>query len=788
MNWYNYSWMEVVKILASDEKNGLKSDKVREFKEKYGENCTPHTAYIKASKLILKLIKQAWVAILLANFMLLELTGGYITGFLTLTLIIISAFLYFSEEYKNNKRFKYLDKLDSSEAAVLRDGKISHIPGNEIVPGDIVYLEKGRIVSADLRVIESDGLKLRQAAITGESYDVHKYETKIEERDIALSEMNNIAFKSSLVVEGAGIGIVIATGAGTELSSITGALAQGRDRISVIRSKVIKIFYIMCCFSFIIGVALSIYRYTQNYNMYVIIRYLSYGFLSFIPIFGFIAIYFYMFLIKFLFSRRGIKIKSLFSVEAACKVDHILVNKSGIISENKKKVYKYFTDDNIYFATEKNKEYNKNFERLLNICVLDNDGMTFNEESEILKFIQENYADTDLVRSSSRRIFQIPYDENRRMKTTVNKVGRRYRASVKGSVDKIIERTTHIMKNGVEVEITKEDINKIKEVDLEMSNEYLDVMAFAYRNFSYEPSIDENIESYLVFVGLIAFKDPIREESAEVLEQIEQYGIKPIIFTDDSKLTAMSMCREIGFKNYNDIVLCGIEMDNIGESLPDNLLENINVYSRIDAKDKVKIIKNMNGLNYRLCSVGTKLTDLPCLENSLLSITYDEKSSNLLKNLSDAHFNEISLKSLFTFIIECRKTYNCLIQIIKYMLISVFSQGLFVNFYISMRHSVFLNLDILICINLLFTFIYSIFLFIYFKNKVGNNMSFSKKEQIINIGLFLKYFVYSLFIALISISIYSIYALFSVSASQFISMAILPIVTAIFTFTIFKRM
>ena len=228
---------------------------------------------------------------------------------------------------------------------------------------------------------------------------------------------------------------------------------------------------------------------------------------------------------------------------------------------------------------------------MLDIGLLCNDTQLVNGEIEnskddlteiaLVKFAQQNGIYKRKIEREHRRIFQISFDTDRRIMTSVNKMDKNYRASVKGAVDSILDRCTHIMKNGVELEITEDDINDIRTADISMSNDSLNVVGFAYRNFNYEPSLKENIESNLVFVGLMGFDNKLKDFAEDYVKKSDELSIKPIIITEDSKLTAFAVGRKLGIVSRLQQIISGVEIDNMDEEEFNRIGEKINIFSRM---------------------------------------------------------------------------------------------------------------------------------------------------------------------------------------------------------------
>lgn len=658
--WYNNSWSFIVKKLKSDIYRGLKNIEIEERQTLLGKNIITIIKTNSLFSLILKDICSLWVIALLINIVLSIYINHYIIGVLILSLLIFSLFQGIKKKYENEKRLKDLENLNKTNANIIRDGRVLSLTCEELVIGDIVLLEKNYIIPADLRIIESIGLKIKETAVTGENYISEKYEAKIEERDINLSEMKNIAFKGSTVIEGSGLGIVIAVGMNTQIGRIVSMLTKPESEKFDINSsfnKVIsKISIITIAISFIYALLMRYYNHsTLNYILINVEKIFLAGLSQcIILVFGF----FIMKTEKDL-QYKHIEIKDISVLSVLSKINYIFMNKIGALTKSDVNAKKIYTDDNFYDIKKTKLKKDINVERILNIGLLCNDAR-FNFEQgtskgnimevALLKLGFENEMYKYDLEGSQRRVFEIPYDSDKRIMTTVNKVDDNYRANIKGALDVILDRCTHIMRNGVEKELSIEEIDAIRESDIKLSEEGLITMGFAYRNFNYEPSPDEKIESNLVFVGIIGFHNPINEEIMEDIKYCESRNIKVAFSTEDNKLSSYAMGKKIQYINSLTSVLSGIEMDFIPEKDFNTLADKIKIFSRINSNHKLKVVKLLKEKGYKIATAGTNLTELPSMNTSHISLAVGEECSTLVKKLSHIYIKENYFKNFVNLI------------------------------------------------------------------------------------------------------------------------------------------
>lgn len=682
--WYNHSWSDVVKELNSDIKYGLTEKGVEESRNSFGDNRSLNLKNKSFSILFLKQLIKSYSIIGIIICGLLFYLKEIKLPIIILGIIIFCSAFYALKEYNNHNKLNYITKITPKKALVLREKRIFNVNPEELVVGDIIYLEKGDIVPADIRIIECENLKVRESAITSDNQIVEKYETKIEDREISLSEMKNMAFKSSFIMDGTGTGIVVQVGDNTEIGSITKDLLENNLSRSVIEENVSKIVKYPAMVFFIVAALICAYGFYYKLDMKNIIRILTLGYLTMVPMEIVLSVGLISFAIKRKKKKDGIELEGLSSMQLLAGTSVMLFDKVGTLTEEHMYIDSFFSNGKIIKLNSSDLEENKdNIDRILNIGLLCNDGKVDNDgnivkgsliEKAIIRYGKENLLNKKTLDVEQERIFQIPFDLDKRVKTTLNKIDDKYRANVVGAVDKLLERCTHIMKNGIEVEITPKDINEIRDADLSLSLNALNVIGLAYRNFNYQPSPNENIESNLVFVGLIGLENPTKEDSIEDVMYCKSLAIKPIVMTEDNRITANAFGEKIKILNKNDLVLSGVEIDNMNEDELEKFVEKVGVYSKISPKIKFRIVEGFKKLGYDLTITGNRFTDLPSFRAAHVGIATGKECTKIAKKLSDVYIQDNNLFKILSLIEESRKVIQCIKNIIIFNLISVLIQ------------------------------------------------------------------------------------------------------------------
>lgn len=727
--WHNITWVEVLKKLNSDVNNGLSLAQVEEYKQKDGTNSLNIPKAKKMIWVILDEIKQVWSVLIFITMSLLFFIKipipAYILIFYYISHIIVTL-LYAGRE---NKKLQELNNLNKISTTVVRGSHITRIPCEELVKGDIVLLQSNEMVPADIRILECNNLRVKESSITGEKAIVDKFSARIEEEEISISEMGNILFRASTIVEGDATGAVIATGMETQIARIISYIYQenkSSDFINKNFKKTVNQFtLIITIMSLIFTVPSLIYLNNLNSALksLALIIILCTPFSSSFML-NVVSAYVLM-----KFRKRGVVLKNLSIVENLAKIDLLCTDKYGFFSKNEMIIEKMYIPNEI--VQSNNMDLNEvdvvAINRLISIGVLCNDsaltskGVTNYKEDlieiSLIKYGEKINIKKKQLEREQRRIFQIPFDSHRRIMTTVNKFENNYRANVKGSVDFLIDKCTQINKNGIEREITEEDKKLIKDTDIIFSGESLNVIALAYRNFNYEPSEKENIESNLVFSGLIAFNNPICEDTEEHIKTLKMNNIKPIIITDENRVTAFYSGKQLDLIKSQNQILSGIEIDNTSEEEFNRIADKINIFSRISPINKEKLCGFYRNQGKIFAMAIGKLIDFTSLMMADIGIGYG--NSSILKNFADVYLEETSLGKIISIIESSKKV----IVNIKSILIYLFSCVIFQTSYFTLKGLLHMDLYLtfyeILFVNLITVSFFS-FLIIYNFDKMDN--------------------------------------------------------------------
>ncbi len=530
--WFNKSIEETCKILETNINVGLNNEQVQEKINKYGENKLKEK---KKKSLIIKFLEQfkdfmiivLIIAALVSGAVGIAEGEGITDTIIILIVVIVNAIIGVTQENKAEKSLEALQKLSSHATKVIRNGELIVIPSSNLVPGDIVVLETGDYVPADLRIIEAINLKSQEASLTGESVPVEKSAEKIDQEEVGIGDRTNMLFSSSLITYGRGKGIVVETGMNTEVGRIAGILSDTVDNETPLQNRLNKlgktlgiIALAICVVIFIIGIL-----YGKNWiQMFMTSVSLA---VAAIPE-GLAAV---STIVLAIGVQRMVKknaiVKKLPAVETLGSSTVICSDKTGTLTQNKMTVQKIFTDNEIMDIETLEKvdtDITKisELERLVHISMLCNDTkITTNNEltgdptETALVDMGFKLAFEPSIYEQYPRVAELPFDSERKLMTTVHKVGEKYLVYTKGGVDELLARCNSYIIDGNIKQDLEEYKNTISTKNEEMAKEALRVLAFGYKEIDHIPSKEEikNIEKDLIYVGMCRYDRPTKRRS-----------------------------------------------------------------------------------------------------------------------------------------------------------------------------------------------------------------------------------------------------------------------------------
>ncbi|UQZ37674.1 ATPase [Paenibacillus sp. PK3_47] len=690
---------EVLKRLETEE-NGLSSGRAGELLTRYGKNMLQEA---KPKSLLAKFIEQfknVMIFILLAAAVLSGILGEWTDTVIILLVVVLNAVLGVIQENKAEQALEALKSMSSPMARVRRDGQVREIKSEELVPGDIVLLEAGNVVPADVRLLETASLQIEEAALTGESLPSDKQTGVLEGEDLVIGDRSNMAYMSSSVTYGRGLGVVTATGMSTEVGKIAGYISGAETEVTPLQKKLDELGKY---FTFIIlGVCIVIFAVglLQGREMLdMLLTSISLAVAAIPEGLPAIVTIILALGVQRMAGRKAI-IRKLPAVETLGSTEIICSDKTGTLTLNKMTVEKLYINGQTVEANAALKEM-PGGELLLQAMALCNDssidegegqGNTGNADakpgggshSKSGKKIIGDPTETALVdyalsigidkreqENKYPRKKELPFDSDRKLMTTIHVMeGGTFRGLTKGAPDVLLSKCTHIYKEGQIVQLTGEDSRSITAGNKQLADEALRVLAFAFRDYTELPAdpSPETSERELVFVGLTGMIDPPREEVREAVAVCRQAGIRPVMITGDHRDTAAAIAKRLGIIESDESVLTGRELDKISEEDFAGRVADYSVYARVSPEHKVRIVKAWKKKGKIVAMTGDGVNDAPALKSSDIGVGMGITGTDVAKGVSDMVLADDNFTTIVVAVEEGRKVYSNIRKAIQFLL------------------------------------------------------------------------------------------------------------------------
>lgn len=678
--WYTLDKAKAEEELATSIDKGLTREDADERLIKYGPN---ELAQKKSRSLILMFLdqfKDFMVIILIVAAIISMLVGERTDSIIIFAIIILNAVLGMTQESRAEQSLAALKRMTAPVAKVIRGGMADVIPASSIVPGDIVLLEAGDFVPADLRLIETVNMNIQEATLTGESMPVEKDGDLVLDGDTVLGDRYNMAYSGTMVTHGRGRGIVVATGMDTELGSIAGMLGDEggqktplQERLNTL-SKTMGIAVIgICGLIFIVGLLYG----KELFEMFLTAVSLA---VAAIPE-GMLAIVTIVLAVGVQnMSKRGAIIRKLPAVETLGSATVICSDKTGTLTQNKMTVSKMYVDDELHdtdrYVEEASRQDDTNILMTIGMLCNNTEVKIDGEDRELIGDPTETALvdlgikaglDKNILEENLPRVDELPFDSERKLMTTVHRKGEDIRVFTKGAVDELLERCTHILVKGDILPIDDTILGKIRAANDHMGGAALRVLAMAYKEGL---SVEElsPFESNLIFVGLVGIIDPPREEAKRAVELCMRAGIRPIMITGDHKITAVAIAKTLGIMQDGDEAISGFELEEMSDEELKANIQRYSVYARVAPEHKVRIVKAWQSLGHVVAMTGDGVNDAPALKAASIGAAMGITGTDVTKEAADMVITDDNFATIVSAVEEGRKVYANILKCIQYLL------------------------------------------------------------------------------------------------------------------------
>ena len=673
--WFNKGSEEIIQELSSNLINGLSSSEAKSRLEKNGLNKLQGKKKKSLLQLFFSQINDVMIYILLIAAIISAIVGEISDAIIILIVIFVNAIIGVIQESKAEKALEALKSMSTPKALVRRDGNVIEIPSEEVVVGDIIVIDAGRYIPADLRLIETANLKIEESAFTGESVPSEKNSHVIvENKEVPIGDQHNMAFMSTLVTYGRGVGIVVNTGMNTQIGKIAKMLDEEDDNTTPLQKKLAQL-----------GKTLGFAAVGISILMFIVSMFQGRDFLEMfmtsislavaaIPE-GLPAI---VAIVLALGVQRMIKenaiIRKLPSVETLGSVNIICSDKTGTLTINKMTVKKYYVNGEI--TNLQNININNNETKLLvHGMILCNDatsidGIQTGDPTEVALIDVGNKVNIlkEDLNKEFKRVNEIPFDSDRKLMTTVNSYNNKYNIFTKGAIDSILKISNKILVNGEIKEFTNKEKDATLKASNSMSDDALRVLALAYKTIDNEHVAIDELEEDLIFVGLMGMIDPPREEVKGSIELSKKAGIRTVMITGDHKNTAVAIAKELGIADDISQAMAGSEIDSYSDEEFNKIINNYRVFARVSPEHKVKIVKAFKSYDNVVSMTGDGVNDAPSLKAADIGVAMGITGTDVAKGAADMVLTDDNFTTIVKAVEEGRNIFNNIKKSIIFLL------------------------------------------------------------------------------------------------------------------------
>ena len=689
--WYQKSSATVVEEIGSDLHKGLSDKEAAERLAKYGPNELKGKPHATIWEMLLEQFKDFLVLILIGASIVSAFVGEVADSLVIIVIVVLNAALGVFQEAKAEKAMEALQKMAAPNSKVIRDGNIQTVPSRELVVGDIVLLEAGDYVPADVRILESMNLKVEEASLTGESVPVEK-ETVAIDHEASLADRHNMGYMGTVVTYGRGKAVIIGTGMNTEIGKIAQMISSFEEQSTPLQEKLAdfgKILGILCLAVCAVVFVLGIYQGYRDGNLTmdeVTLLFMTAVSLAVAAIpEGLPAV---VTIVLAIGMQRMVKknsiVKKLHAVETLGSTTVICSDKTGTLPQNQMTVVRLFADGQLLEVSGEGYSPEGSFSRegkplqataepglnlLLQGSALCNDAILQPTEEKGWKIAGDPTEgalvvvaakagyDRDSINEKFPRVQVIPFDSSRKMVTTFHQLpDGSVRAFVKGAPDILLNRCKHISTRGQITEVNDADRANIAAANSAMAKQALRVLAVAYRDFPAVPANLEptQIEADLTFLGLLGMIDPPRSEARDAVKICKQAGIRAIMITGDYRDTALAVAMDLGIAEGEHQIVTGQELNAMCKDEICQVVKKASVFARVSPEHKVAIVEAFQANGQIAAMTGDGVNDAPALKKADIGVAMGITGTDVTKETADMVLTDDNFASIVAAVEEGR--------------------------------------------------------------------------------------------------------------------------------------
>lgn len=676
MNWHTQKIQELTQQLKTNPEKGLSENEALSRLKQYGPNQLEQKPGKSLLRMFAEQLNNALIYVLFAAVIVTVMLQEYIDAVIILVVIAVNAVLGVYQEKKAGKALESLQQLTFPKSTVKRDGKITEIDASELVPGDLVMLQAGQLITADLRLTESKSLQVEESALTGESVPVDKDASEmVNGSEMPIGDRINMAFMNTTVTHGRGEGVVVATGMQTEIGKIANLIGDHLQNKTPLELKMAQLGRLLswaaggiCVFI----ILLSLLQGRDLAEMFLTAVSLA---VASIPegLVAIVAVVLSMGVSRM--SKNNAIVKKLPAVETLGSVNMICTDKTGTLTLNKMTVTQVVTSEGtVEITCGQENEATETSQLLAKGMVLASDatldgGQSTGDPTEIalLMLADDLMLDRKQLRKEFQRVSELPFDSVRKMMSVLVKNKEQYFVFTKGALGSLLKISTHFLSEGQPVPMTDEHRDFIKSQADGLSDQALRTLALGYKVSNSEIPAEE-MEKDLIFIGLTGMLDPPREEARPSIEKARKAGITTIMITGDHKNTAFAIGAELGIASDRKEVLSGTELDKIPEDKWQEILEKYRIFARVSPEHKVKIVNALKKGGNIVSMTGDGVNDAPSLQAADIGIAMGITGTDVAKGAADIILTDDNFSTIVKAVEQGRNIYSNIKKAVIFLL------------------------------------------------------------------------------------------------------------------------
>ena len=672
--YYQRGIDDVCAKLKTTKIKGLTQEQAKKLYDENGPNALVEQKGKTKIQMFLAQLQDTMIYILFAAAAISIFLHEVDDAIIILLVVLLNAVIGMVQESKAEAALEALKKMSSPTAMVRRDGKIVEIPASQLVVGDIVLLEAGRVIPADLRLIQSVNLKIEESALTGESVPVEKDANFVATSDVGIGDQINMAFSSTSVSYGRGEGVVAYTGMDTEIGKIATMLTETQNELTPLQKRLNELGKVLGIIAIVICVAMFAIAVLQKRDIAeMLITAISLA-VAAIPE-GLTAV---VTIVLALGVQRMVAVNTIVrklpSVETLGAVSVVCSDKTGTLTQNKMTVTKVYL--NGQFKDVKELSYEKDT-LFMDGFVLCNDASTANDsrigdptELALLDMGALVNVTKEGIEEVAPRINEQAFDSTRKMMTTVHKYkDGKVMSYTKGAMDILLKKCVKIIKNGVVTDITEQDLKDIDQAAAEMAKGALRVLALGVKEGD-----DSAKEENLTFAGLVGMIDPPRPEAKNSVKEFKEAGITTIMITGDHRDTALAIAKELGIADDENQCITGSELNEMTQEHLNGIVKNLRVFARVSPEHKVMIVKAFKSNGSIVSMTGDGVNDAPSLKAADIGVAMGITGTDVAKGAADMVLTDDNFATIEKAVAEGRGIYQNIKKTVLFLLSSNFGE------------------------------------------------------------------------------------------------------------------